>query len=102
MHNSTITRIPFSGRMAIVALLVSTFVFIGQANAEEFTAKEKAAIAEHHEIIDRQLTKSEQSIESDLQSEFDQQIEESEQEFMQLACTAHGLEFDETTEVCFE
>ncbi|MCK8045854.1 hypothetical protein MSG37_13270 [Shewanella sp. 1CM18E] len=100
--NYSTTKIAFSGRMALLAIILSAFAFVGQANAEEFTAKEKAAIAEHHQIIENQMAKTENELEATLQSEFDAQVKDSEQEFMQLACTAHGLDFDNSIGVCFE
>ncbi|MGS0674940.1 hypothetical protein [Shewanella sp. 125m-1] len=102
MNYSNITNIPFSGRMAFIAAILISFSFIGQAGAEEFTAKEKAAIAGHYEILDQHQAKSDQALESKLQSEFDEQVQESEQEFMELTCTAYGLDFDSETEVCYE
>ena len=101
MNNFT-TKVPFSGRMALLAIILSVFAFVGQANANEFSPKEKAAIAKHHQIIEDQLAENDHALESTLQSEFDAQVEDSEQEFMQLACTAHGMDFDDTTGVCFE
>ncbi|WP_108945343.1 hypothetical protein [Shewanella halifaxensis] len=97
MNNFT-TKVPFSGRMALLAIILSVFAFVGQANADEFSP----TIAKHHQIIEEQLAENDHALESTLQSEFDAQVEDSEQEFMQLACTAHGMDFDDTTGVCFE
>ncbi|WP_299805529.1 hypothetical protein [uncultured Shewanella sp.] len=102
MNYSNITKIPFSGRMAFIAALLMSFSFIGQANANEFTAKEKAAIAEHYEILAEHQAESDQVLESKLQAEFDEQMHDSEQEFMELACATHGLEFDSESTVCHE
>ncbi|ABZ78352.1 conserved hypothetical protein [Shewanella halifaxensis HAW-EB4] len=102
MNYSNITNIPFSGRMAFIAVLLISFSFIGQANANEFTAKEKAAISEHYDILAEHQAESDQALESKLQAEFDEQVLDSEQEFMELTCATHGLDFDSEFEVCYE
>ncbi|GIU13710.1 MULTISPECIES: hypothetical protein [unclassified Shewanella] len=102
MNYSNTSKIPFSGRMAFIAALLMTFSFIGQANANEFTPKEQAAIAEHYEILADHQAESDQALESKMQAEFDEQMQDSEQEYMELACATHGLEFDSESTVCHE
>ncbi|GIU12344.1 MULTISPECIES: hypothetical protein [unclassified Shewanella] len=102
MNYSTTSKISFSGPMAFIAALLIAFSFIGQANAQEFTAKEKAAISEHYEILAEHQAESDQALESKLQAEFDEQVLDSEQEFMELTCASHGLDFDSEFEVCYE
>ncbi|GIU23657.1 hypothetical protein L2719_05120 [Shewanella schlegeliana] len=102
MNYATTSKIPFSGRMAFIAALLMAFGFIGQASAQEFTDKERAAIDGHYEILAEHQAESDQALESKLQAEFDEQVLDSEQEFMELTCATHGLDFDSESEVCYE
>ncbi|GIU40951.1 hypothetical protein TUM4438_03410 [Shewanella sairae] len=102
MNYSTTRNLTFSGRMAIVALILSIFAFAGQVKADEFTAKEQAAIAKHQQILEEQIAQSEHKLEMQAEATFVEQVKESEQEFMALVCTAHGLDADRETGACYE
>ena len=102
MNYSNITKLPFSGRLAFIAAILSSFSFIGQASANDFTPAEQAAVDGHFEILAEQQAQSDQELESKLQAEFDEQVSDSEEEFMELTCEAHGYDFDSEVSACTE
>jgi hypothetical protein len=102
MNYSNITTLPFSGRMAFFAAMLFSFSFIGQANANDFTPAEQAAVDGHFEILAEQQAQSDIALDNKIQTEFDDQVSDSEEEFMELTCEAHGFDFDSEVSACVE
>ena len=100
MKYSNITKLPFSARLAFMAAIIFSFSFIGQANANDFTPAEQAAVDGHFEILAEQQALSDQELENKLQAEFDELVSDSEQEFIELTCEAHGYGFDSEMSAC--
>ncbi|MCL1057165.1 hypothetical protein L2729_04055 [Shewanella gelidimarina] len=102
MNYSNITTLPFSGRMAFFAAILFSFSFIGQANANDFTPAEQAAVDGHFEILAEQQAQSDTALENKIQTEFDDQVSDSEEEFMELTCEAHSFDFDSEVSACVD
>lgn len=102
MNYSNITTLPFSGRMAFIAAILFSFSFIGQANANDFTTAQQAAIDGHFEILAEQQAQSDQELESKLQTEFDNQVSNSKEEFIELTCEVYGFDFDNEVSACVD
>ncbi|MCL1050102.1 hypothetical protein L2755_10750 [Shewanella abyssi] len=104
MNYSNMTTLPFSGPMAFIAAIILSLSFITQANANDhdFTAAQQAAVDGHFEILADQQTQSDQELDSKLQADFDDQVNDSEEEFMQLTCEAYGYDFDSELSACIE
>ncbi|QQX79685.1 hypothetical protein JK628_19575 [Shewanella sp. KX20019] len=104
MNYSNITTLSFSGRMAFLATILFSFSFIGQANANDhdFTAAQQAAVDGHFEILAEQQAQSDQELSNKLQADFDDQVNDSEDEFMELNCEAYGYDFDSEVSACIE
>ncbi|QYJ86540.1 hypothetical protein K0I73_01940 [Shewanella mesophila] len=102
MSNSlTRARVIYSGKMALVAAMIFGSAISSQAQADELTPTQRAAIEQHDEILNHQQQASEQEIISSIQTNLDEQMEQAEEHFMETACAEHDRQYDNDTQVCY-
>ncbi|CAM3923765.1 MULTISPECIES: hypothetical protein [Shewanella] len=98
---SQLTRTRFSGKFALLASLILGFAFISGVNANELTDSERAAVAKHFQILDKQQEASDNQRLDSFQADLDNQLDKAEEAFMEDACAEHELQFDNDSQVCY-
>lgn len=102
MNNSlTATRTHFSGKMALVAAIIFGFAISSQAQANQLTPSEQAAVQKHFEILNLHQQASDNQIIDNIQADLDTKMDQAEVRFMKTACAEYDRQYDNDTQVCY-
>ncbi|MCL1068618.1 hypothetical protein L2735_17750 [Shewanella olleyana] len=81
----------------LVAIVASSSSFAHQFDVD---AQGEQAIKEHQQLLSQHIASAEQEYESELNQDFNKQLQTAENKFLDKKCEQRGMEFDSQSEVC--
>ncbi|WP_153914134.1 hypothetical protein [Shewanella sp. TC10] len=81
----------------LVAIAMSSSSFAHQFDVD---AQGEQAIKEHQQLLSQYMASAEQEYVSELNQDFNKQLETAENKFLDEKCEQRGMDFDTQSEVC--